>query len=157
MSDNQRDLLITPGEGLLAGAIAGVVMSLLMMLWDGLAGDGIWTLPQAIATIILGPDAYEGGQQFLLVPVLAGFTLHELTSAAMGLAFVLLLRLPGLSQLAVANAVIYGLVSGVVAEWWLIPRLSETMARHTETGQLLIGHIVFGLALGIACLWLTER
>ena len=141
----------------LAGAIAGLVMSIFMMVWDGLASDGIWTLPQAIATILLGPDVYEGGQTFLPLPVLTGFTLHELTSAAMGLAFVLLLRLPGLSQLAVANAVIYGVVSAVVAEWWLIPRLSETMARHTEAGQLLIGHAVFGLALGLACLWLAER
>ena len=71
MSDNRRKLLLTPAEGLLAGAIAGVVMSIFM--------------------IALG---------------------HVVRQA---------------------------------------------MAQHTEALQMLIGHAIFGLALGSVCLWLAER
>ncbi|MDT8304362.1 MAG: hypothetical protein RRC07_00385 [Anaerolineae bacterium] len=157
MSSRRDTFALTSAEGLLAGAIAGLVMTVFMMLWDGLTGDGIWTMPQLIATIVLGPGAYEAGTHFLAGPVLTGFALHELTSAAMGLFFVMLLRLLKMNNFALGGALVYGLVSGVVAEWWLIPILSETMARHTEPVQLLAGHAIFGLALGTAYIWMADR
>ena len=132
----RRRPLLTAGDGLLAGAVAGLAMSLFMIVWDWLAGDGVWTMPQLVATILLGPAAYEGGHHFTLMPTLVGFSLHTFTSAAMGLAFILLLRLPAFADYAIANTIVYGLVAGVVAEFWLIPLLSQTMARHTEPLQL---------------------
>ena len=135
-------------QGLLAGAGAGLAMSVFMMLWDGLAGDGMWTMPQLIGTIVLGADAYQRGQQFLAGPVLVGLTLHTLTSAVMGAAFLLILRLlPVLTRAATGSALLYGGVAGIVAEGWLVPLLSPTMSRHTEPGQMVAGHLVYGLAL----------
>ena len=54
MSEDRLPLPISPLEGLLAGAIAGVVMSIFMVLWDALAGDGIWSMPQLIPPSSLG-------------------------------------------------------------------------------------------------------
>lgn len=61
------------------------------------------------------------------------------------------------ADLAIANAIVYGLVAGVIAEFWLIPLLSQRMARHTEPLQLIVGHVIFGFVLGIVCNWLAEH
>ncbi len=143
--------------GLAAGAVAGLVMSAWKMGLGALQGAGLWAAPQLIATILLGPGAYDGGQHFRLVPVLVGLALHEATSAAMGLVYVPLARHPILGRRPLATAVAYALASWAAYQYGVMPWLAPVMARHVSAPGLAIAHVVFGLALGGVGVWLARR
>ncbi|MDX1663529.1 MAG: hypothetical protein R3272_07030 [Candidatus Promineifilaceae bacterium] len=131
-------------------------MSLWMMGWGLVTGDGTWRMPQLISTVILSSDAYTGGQTFNLTPVMVGFLLHELTSAAMGLLYALLIRLPLLRLVPLWTAVIYAFISWIVAELWLFPFVSATLAAESRSLPVGLAHIVFGLVLGLYALRVGE-
>ncbi len=143
--------------GLVAGAVAGLVMSAWKMGLDALQGAGVWGGPQLIATILLGPSTYDGGHHFTLVPVLVGLALHEATSAALGLVYVPLARHPILGRHPLATAVAYALASWVIYQYGVMPWLAPVMARHVSAPGMAIAHVVFGLALGGMGVWLARR
>ena len=148
-NDLHRGVKITLWQGIVAGLIAGAVMSVWMMGWGLVAGDGAWSMPQLISTVILGPDGYMGGQIFRAGPVMTGFLLHELTSAGMGLVYAPLIRLPLLRRAPLVTAVFYAFVSWIVAELWLFPFVSDTLAAESTPLQTALAHIVFGIVLGL--------
>lgn len=148
-------MLLTWYDAIFAGLVAGAVMSVWKMGGDMLMGKGLWRAPKLIGTIALGSVAAEGPHRFDFAPVIWGLGLHELTSAAMGIIYAALLHLPGLGQYPLLTAVGYAFVSWIVAQYALIPSLSRTMARESSPFGLAVAHIVFGLALGWAALWLS--
>lgn len=123
-------------------------MSMWKMPTDYLLGDGLWRSPQLIATIGLGPDAFTGGQSFTLTPFIVGLTLHLLTSAMMGIAYVPLLRIPLLRARPVITAVVYAFIAWLDAQYILIPLLWETGAEHGFPVRLAVAHLVFGPGAG---------
>ncbi len=139
---------LTLRDGLVAGTIAGLVMSAWKMSTDALLGRGAWRAPELIATIVLGPAAYDGGDRFRPGPTVAGLALHEATSAAMGLLYVPLVRHPALAHRPVVTAVGYALISWLVYQYAIMPWLAPVMARQSSPAGLAVAHIVFGLALG---------
>lgn len=153
----QRPPQLDVTGGLVAGAGAGLVMSAWKMGLGALQGAGLWGAPQLIATILLGPGAYDGGHHFRLVPVLVGLALHEATSAAMGLVYVPLARHPILGRRPFATAVAYALASWAIYQYGVMPWLAPVMARHVSAPGMAIAHVVFGLALGGMGVWLARR
>ncbi len=135
------------------GAVAGLVMSAWKMGTDVLRGRGLWGAPELIATIPLGPSAYDGGHRFRPGPVLAGLVLHEATSAGMGLAYVPLVRHPVLGRRPIATAVGYALASWAAYQYGIMPRLAPVMDRHVVPVGMAAAHVVFGLALGAYAAW----
>ncbi len=135
-------------NGLAGGAVAGLVMSGWKMGTDVVRGRGLWGAPELIATIPLGPSAYDGGHRFRLGPVSAGLVLHEATSAGMGLVYVPLARHPVLGRRPVVTAVGYALASWAAYQYGIMPWLAPVMDRHVSPVGLAIAHVVFGLALG---------
>jgi hypothetical protein len=79
-------------NGYFAGAIGGVVgglaMAALGMAYGAASGRGLWTLPNSIGGIILGPRR-EGAKSFG-VATLLGVALHIVLSAVFGIVIVLL-------------------------------------------------------------------
>jgi hypothetical protein len=150
-------LPLTVGQGVVAGLLAGLVMSIWEMSSAMLLGAGLWKAPLLIATIVLGPQVYDGGRQFAVGPVMLGLLLHELASAGMGLAYVPLVHIPLLGRHPIITAVLYAFVSWIVAQYALIPWLSPTMAQHTPPLQLAIAHIVFGVVLGLSVVWTVQH
>lgn len=140
-------------HGILAGLLAGLVMSIFKMVTDFLRGAGLWLAPQMIATILLGPDAVVDGNQLALMPVAVGFLLHFATSAVMGSYFFLFLNFPLIARYPVWWGVAYGFVAWLVAQYWLLPPLSETMIRNTPPFQLMVAHLIFGWVLGLYAGW----
>jgi len=74
---------ITPEQGAIAGFCAGVAMALAMMALCRAVGQSPWLMPKRLASVILGPSAYEGGWGAIAF----GTALHFLFSAAFGLLF----------------------------------------------------------------------
>ncbi len=128
-------------------------MSAWKMGADLVAGNGLWTAPQLIATILLGPSAYDGGERFRLAPVAVGLGLHELTSAGMGLVYVPLLRHPALGRWPVVTAVVYALISWAVYQVAIMPWLAPVMKRESSALGLAVAHVVLGVALGLVVTW----
>lgn len=148
MGTSEGDIRFSATNGLAGGAVAGLVMSAWKMGTDAVRGRGLWGAPELIATIPLGPSAYDGGHRFRLGPAVVGLALHEATSAAMGLAYVPLVRYPLLGRRPVVTAVGYALASWAVYQYGIMPWLAPVMDRHVSPVGLAIAHVVFGLALG---------
>ena len=68
------------GAGVVAGAVAGLVMAAFVMVWMVAVGRSVWTNPNLIAAMWTG-DGAEGG--FSGATAL-GFATHMATSALMG-------------------------------------------------------------------------
>ncbi len=94
------------------------------------------------------PSAYDGGHRFRFGPAVVGLALHEATSAAMGLAYVPLVRYPVLARRPVVTAVGYALVSWAAYQYGIMPSLAPVMDRHVSPVGLAIAHVAFGLVLG---------
>lgn len=153
-----KDILpLTYQDGLIAGVIAGIVMSMWKMGVDFIIGKGLWGAPKLIATIMLGPNAYDGTGQFALMPVLVGFGLHEITSAAMGILYIPLVRAPYLQRYPVITAAVYSFIAWIIAQYFMLPVLSPTMIQNVSPAGLAIAHVVFGIAMGVATVWLMKQ
>lgn len=148
MGTRERGVRLSATDGLVAGTVAGLVMSGWKMGSDALRGRGLWGAPELIATIPLGPSAYHGGQRFRPGAVLAGLALHEATSAGMGLAYVPLAWHPVLGRRPVVTAVGYALASWAAYQYGVMPWLAPVMDRHVSPVGMAVAHVVFGLALG---------
>jgi hypothetical protein len=142
-------------EGIVAGVVAGLVMTVWKMAEAAIAGAGAWRPPNLIATIVLGPSANVG--TFDTAAFVVGMTLHLLTSIAMGLVYAAIAcrLLPRLSAAAELAAVIaYALLSWAVYQWLVMPWLAPTMNDNTSAVSLAVAHVVF--ALGFAGWWIPR-
>ena len=138
--------------GILAGTIAGAVMAVFMMAWMTVVGHSVWTNPDLIAAMWLGPHVADGR---LGGATLVGFATHMATSALMGLVAVPFVA--GLSRgrtllaslsYAVAS---YPVVFALVLSW-----ANPLMVARTELVPMTVAHAVFGLTMGAAFLGLTH-
>jgi hypothetical protein len=143
------------GEGVAAGVVGGLVMTVWKMGEAAIAGAGAWRPPNLIATIALGPSANL--DTFDAAAFAVGMTLHLLASIAMGLVYAaiagrLLPRLPPAAELAAVIA--YALLSWAVYQWLIMPWLAPTMNENTSPASLAVAHVVF--ALGFAAWWVPR-
>lgn len=143
--------------GAIAGLIAGIVMSMAMMLAATLRGERIWTLPDLIAAMWLGPGVADGR---LGLATMIGLLTHAATSALMGVVAVpFVAGLPEwrvlLASLAYALAS-YPLVFSLVMRW-----ADPVMYERAPMVQMTWGHFIFGAVLGTAfiCIerWRSDR
>ncbi len=126
-----------------AGLMAGTVMAMAMMMLALFRNQSIWTMPNLIAAIWLGPDVATGQLGF---PTFAGFLTHEVTSTLMGvIALAWVAGLEGrrllLASLAYALAS-YPLVFSAVISW-ANPVMYERTSMIVMTGAHLLYGIVF--------------
>lgn len=74
---------ISLAQGVIAGVCGGFAMALAMMALGAAVKQSPWHMAQRLASIVLGPNAKDGG-----APVVAlGLAMHAVLSAAFGLLF----------------------------------------------------------------------
>lgn len=130
--------------GAIAGTVAGAVMAMFMMALMAARGRSVWTNPDLIAVMWMGPEAADGR---LTAATLVGFATHMATSALMGLVAVPFVAgltrgrtlLASLSY-AVAS---YPVVFAAVLTW-----ANPLMVSRTELVPMTVGHALFGLVMG---------
>lgn len=140
--------------GAIGGVIGGLAIAALGMAYGAASGRGLWTLPNSIGGIILGPrreDARSFG-----VATLVGVALHIFLSAVFGVVIVLLAQ--DFTHAYIAT----GLVVGVAL--WLINYVgigaihpaSREVAKLNPVPIALGLHVLFGLITSVVAVLLQR-
>jgi len=135
--------------GLSGGALGGLAMTAVAMVYGSVNGRGIWLPINLIgATLVRDLQAapLEALAQFNPAALLAGLVLHAALSIGLGLVFALLLpTLPG-------SPVFWSLTVGSLL-WWLagvltLPLFNPIMSLAVDVPAFLVAHLAYGLMLG---------
>lgn len=139
--------------GTVAGLVAGIVMSMLMMAYMAIRGNSVWTMPNLISVLWLGEVA--AGDEFTTA-TLVGLITHLITSALMGvIAIPFIANLPPTRTVLVAFA--YAVASYPVAFSAVISWANPLMMERTRMIPMTIGHALFGVVLAVVWLALLRE
>lgn len=135
-------------QGASAGALAAIVMGLVLMIVMAYRGAGFFTFLQLIGATLLGGD-------WMSSPIAAasiGGVLHLLTGASLGAMFAFLVRDVDEASSALAAGVAYGASVFLFMTFLILPWGNPVMFYSIDKGLYFLGHLVFGLTLPIALL-----
>lgn len=134
---------------IVAGLIASVVMGMLEMVFEALAGDGFWSPVTYIgATVLRGLQSLRPPVGFHFGGVVLGLMGHMMNSAILGLVFtaVVARRIAARGSLIISGAV-YGLVVFLVMWNAIVPAVDAVML-NLNAPFFAFSHIMWGAALG---------
>lgn len=143
---------IRPGNGVRAGLFAGLVGGLVLAVFRiataVAAGGDAWQPLELAAAPLLGERALSPG--FDLTALVLGLIIHFAIAAAWGATFGFFFH-----GLAARGTVIAGALFGI-AVWFMMTYVALPLANLTEVAagvplrDALVGHVLFGLGVGIA-------
>lgn len=144
---------VRPGilHGAIGGAIAGMVMAMIEMVWSAAAGMGFWMPLRMIASVPLGTMPPEIS---LGTGIAVGLGTHLVLSMMFGVVFVLLLwALPALRRSAMVTIVaasLFGLALWLVNFYVIAPVLGRDWFTDADKLQQFVAHTFgFGTVLGL--------
>lgn len=135
---------------LIAGLVASMVMGMITMVFEAVAGAGFWSHVVYIsATILRDLQTVGTPVPFLPLPVVLGLMGHMMNSVVLGLVFVALVatRLRDSTKVTVAG-VVYGLAVFLVMWLVVVPLVGPVMLRLNAT-VFAIAHLMWGGVLGL--------
>jgi hypothetical protein len=139
--------------GALAGAVAGIVIAAAMMGYMLVRQQSVWTNPNLIAVMWMGPKAASGG---FGIATIVGFATHMAASVLMGMMGILFIAdLP--RGRTVLTALAYALASYPVAIAFVMTWANPLFVERTQVVPMTMAHIVFGLVYGWTFLALVGR
>lgn len=152
---NRIDVRRAIGGGITAGLVAGAVYWLFLMILAVSAGGTIWGVMKGAAAPFIGAAA--ASPDFALGPILLGALCHFAISASWGAAFGVLAY--GLSRTTTVIAGVgWGLVVWLVMFYVVLPLAGlGAMVAQTPVVMAILGHLIFGLSLGLAFLPVQRR
>ncbi len=139
---------------LVAGLIASAVMGMVQMVYEAVAGAGLWSPVVFIAaTLMRDLQTAPTPVPFQFVPVILGLMGHMMNSAILGFIFAWLAssRVRGLAQL-IGWGMVYGVVVFVVM-WFAVVPLVDPVMLHLNGVAFFIAHLMWGAALGLGLGW----
>ena len=149
--------------GVLGGLVGAVLMSMVEMVNELVAGHSFFLPPHMIAAPFTGASpmqhAMTGGPFYLEGgPFVLGLALHMMWTAAWGAAFGLL---AGVLRIAAQNAIpfgaVYGLVVGFVMSYIVLPAVRlDPIPQTSGWLAFVLMHVAFGLGPGVM-LWYGSR
>jgi hypothetical protein len=134
---------------IVAGLIASVVMGMVEMIYEAVAGDGFWSPVIYIgATVLRGLQSLQPPAGFHFGGVILGLMGHMMNSAILGLVFtaVVARRIASRGSLIITGAV-YGLVVFFVM-WNVILPIVDRVMLNLNAPFFAFSHIMWGAALG---------
>lgn len=138
--------------GALAGAVAGIVMAASMMGYMLVRQQSVWTNPNLIAVMWMGPEAATG----FGIATIVGFATHMAASALMGVMGILFIAALPRGRTVLA-ALAYALASYPVAIAFVMTWANPLFVERTQVVPMTTAHIVFGLVYGWTFLALVGR
>jgi hypothetical protein len=115
-----------------------------MMMYMAVHGESVWTNPNLIAVMWVGPSAVRGGFGW---PTIIGFATHMATSLVMGVVGVVFIAsLPPRRTLLAALA--YALASYPVVVGFVMTWANPLFVERTTIVPMTIAHAVFGAVYG---------
>jgi glucose/arabinose dehydrogenase len=110
-------------EGLLAGAVAGLVMGAFAMIVAPLFLDLPWfSPPRVLASMVMGRSALANILEFKFVPFVVGVLVLVVLTVALGVVFALLVRAAQRVRVAVAG-LLFGLTGWALLQYFVLPVL----------------------------------
>ena len=136
--------------GLIAGLLAGSVLSLVMTVLHIATGQDLWIGMKLAGYPVLGEEALQPG--FEPVPVIIGLLCHLTMSAVWGILFGIMVY-----RMSRPATVVFGVFWGVVvwlAMYYLVLPVvgAGALARAVPIGFATLEHVLFGLVLAIGFL-----
>ncbi len=140
--------------GLIGGALGGLAMVVVALIYGLLSGRGVWLPVNLIgATLVrdLQGASIEVLKQFNFAALIVGLLMHAALSVGLGFVFALLLpTMPG-------PPLIWSLTVGPllwsIASLLILPAINPIMAEQVEVSSFFLAHLAYGLVLG----WYVTR
>lgn len=135
---------------LIAGLVASLVMGMIEMIYEAVAGDGFWSPVIYIgATVLRGLQSVPIPVSFNFWGVVLGLMGHMMNSVILGLVFVAIFSRSVQSRggLVVAGA-IYALAIFFVM-WYAVVPAVDPVILNLNAIVFAIAHIMWGAALGL--------
>ena len=132
-----------------AGLIASVVMGMVEMVFEAVAGNGFWSPVIYIgATVLRGLQSLQPPVGFHFGGVIVGLMGHMMNSVILALLFstVIARRIAARGSLIVSGA-IYGLIVYLVMWYVVVPVVDPVMLNLNAT-LFALAHIMWGAVLG---------
>ena len=138
-----------PVDGLLAGAVAGLVMGGFTMFVAAPALDLPWhSPPRVLATLVMGRRAVANILEFDLGPFLAGVGVLVVLTVLLGVVFAALVRAPSRARVWLA-AVLFALTGWALLQYFLLPLVQPLVTEKGFTPEwYALSFAVYGVVLG---------
>ncbi len=133
-----------------AGLIASIVMGMIEMIYEAVAGAGFWSPMVYIgATVLRSLQSVQVPVAFILAGVVLGLMGHMMNSAIFGIIFSRMFSHTAGSRSALVGwGVVYGLVIFGVMWYAVVPAIDPVMLKLNAT-VFAIAHVMWGAALGV--------
>ncbi len=135
---------------ILAGLIASIIMGMIEMIYEAVAGDGFWSPVTYIgATVLRGLQSLQPPVGFRFWGVVLGLAGHMMNSVLLTWVFtaVIARRVASRGTLVITGA-IYGLVVFFVMWYLVVPAVDPVMLNLNAT-VFALAHLVWGAMLGV--------
>lgn len=134
--------------GAIAGMLGGLLMAFVYMTLSAAVGEGFWSAPKAMSSLIFHNTAYLpdlGGGAIII-----GMIIHFAVSGALGTLFALLLPRHGMTMFATFPlALLYAMTMFVVMNWFVAYWAAPLVNREILHPLFFVSHLVFGACLAI--------
>lgn len=134
---------------IVTGLIASVVMGMVDMVFEAVAGEGFWSPVIYIgATVLRGLQSLKPPAGFHFGGVIVGLMGHMMNSAVPGWIFTALIarRVAARGALIVSGA-IYGFILYLVMWYVIVPAVDSVMLNLNAT-FFVLAHVMWGVVLG---------
>lgn len=135
---------------LVAGIVASLVMGMIEMVYEALAGDGFWSPAVYIgATVLRGLQSVRIPVVFQFWGVVLGLMGHMMNSVIFGFIFTAIVaRAAGSRGGLVVSGAIYSLILFFVM-WYVVAPAIDPVILNLNATVFAIAHIMWGAALGL--------
>lgn len=135
---------------LVGGIVASLVMGMIDMTYEAVAGSGFWAPVVYIgATVLRGLQAVQAPVAFNFWGVVVGLMGHMMNSIILGLTFVALFARGSRARgTLVTSGAAYGLAVFFVM-WYLVVPAIDPVLRQLNATVFAVAHIMWGGALGL--------
>lgn len=135
---------------IVAGLIASMVMGMIEMIYEAVAGDGFWSPVIYIgATVLRGLQGLQPPVGFIFWGAALGLMGHMMNSVILAWIFTrFLTRGAGSRSALVSRGVVYGLVVLVVM-WYVVLPVVDPVMLNLTVSVFVLAHLMWGAALGL--------
>lgn len=135
---------------LVGGIVASLVMGMIEMIYEAVAGSGFWAPVLYIgATVLRGLQAVQAPVAFNFWGVVLGLMGHMMNSIILGFIFVSLFARGSRARGTLGTfGAVYGLAVFFVM-WYLVVPAVDPVMRQLNATVFAIAHIMWGAALGL--------
>lgn len=143
---NFRLDVVIPGA--IAGTLGGLLMALVYMTLSAALGEGFWSAPKAMSSLIYHNVAYlpDLGANAIIL----GLIIHFAVSGALGTLFALLLPRHGMTMFAAFPlALLFSMAMFVFMNWFIAYWAAPLVNRELLHPLFFVAHLVFGACLAI--------